>query len=135
MRQYDIYENDQRPCNREDASFACGETPSGLKVTCLREVGFLVPIRFGWVGAEHEVTRIDDRWPGTDHLYVKVGTRSGDTYILRHDMLKDVWEITLFKEAASFKGGSTGRESPDLRGSPSAASRAAATVGSLRRRS
>jgi hypothetical protein len=81
-----------------------------------------------------EVTSIDDSWPGADHLYVKVGTRSGDTYILRYDMLEDVWEITLFREAA-LVGGSADGESPELRGSPSAASRAAATAGSPRQRS
>ncbi len=105
----ELYENNQRPCNREDASFACGEISSDLKVTCLREAGFLVPTRFGGDGAEHEVASIDDRWPGADHLYVKVGTPSGDTYILRHDIPENTWQITLFREAAWRVGRPTGR--------------------------
>ena len=100
MQRSDIYRHEQRPGNREDSSSACGEISSGPRVTCLRESGFLIPIRFGRAGAEHEVTNVDDRWPGADHLYVKLGTQSGDTYILRHDLLEDVWEITLFREAA-----------------------------------
>jgi hypothetical protein len=109
MGQYDIYENHQWPCNREDSSFACGEISSRLCVTCLREAGLLIPTRFGCAGAEHEVASVDDRWPGMDHEYVKVGTPSGDTYILRHDIPEHVWQITLFREAAWREDRPTGR--------------------------
>lgn len=87
--------------NREDSSTACGEISSGLRVTCLGGAGHLDPIRFGRDGGEHEVVAIHDRWPGFDHEYVKVGTASGDTYILRYDLAEDVWEITLFRDAVS----------------------------------
>jgi hypothetical protein len=129
MPRYDIYRHVQRPCNQDDSSFACGEISAGLSVSWRIEAGLVVPIRFGRTGAEHEVAIIDDRWPGADHLYVKVGTQSGDTYILRHDGPTNEWEITLFKEAASFKGGSADGEGPELRGSPPTASQAVATVG------
>lgn len=95
-----------------------------MSVTWRREAGLVIPICFGQAGAEHEVTRIDDRWPGTDHLYVKVGTQAGDTYILKHDMLADEWKITLFRESASSKGGSADGEAPELRGPPPPASQA-----------
>lgn len=98
MLRYDIYTHAQRPSNREDSSSACGEISPGLSVTWRREAGLVIPIRFGHAGAEHEVARVDDRWPGTDHLYVKVGTQTGHTYILRHDLLEDEWEITPFRE-------------------------------------
>lgn len=54
MQRSDIYRYEQRPCNREDSSSACGEISSGPRVTCLRESGFLIPIRFGRVG-DHPV--------------------------------------------------------------------------------
>lgn len=130
MPRYDIYTHVQRPCNREDASSACGEISAGLSVSWHIEAGLVVPIRFGRTGAEHEVAIIYDRWPGADHLYVKVGTQSGDTYILRHDGPEDEWEITRFKEAASV-GGLADGEGPELWGSPPTASQAVATVGWL----
>ena len=120
--------------NQEDSSSACGEISSGLSVTCIRETGDLVPIRFGRDGGEHEVAAIQDRWPGFDHEYVKVRTVSGDTYILRYDEAEYVWEISVFREAAGTDRRSTGR-APASRDSPPAAGEDLATVGSPRRRS
>ena len=100
MRCKSIVSDDRRLCSREDSFLACGEISSNLQVTCLRAGGFLVPVRFGRSGVMHEVTRVVDRWPGADHQYVKVETRSGDAYILRYDGRTGSWEVTLFREAA-----------------------------------
>ncbi len=104
MPRYDIYTHAQRPCNREDSSSACGENYPGLSVTWRSEAGLVIPIRFGRAGVEHEVRRVDDRWSGADHLYVKVETQTGDIYILRHDMNEDAWEITLFEGIGFVQG-------------------------------
>lgn len=41
-----------------------------------------------------------DRWPGADHLYVKLKGDDGALYILRHDTTRGLWELTLFDAAA-----------------------------------
>ncbi len=58
----------------------------------------LVPVRFGLSGVEHEVAEVLDRWPGEDHLYVKVRTTDGDSYILRYDAARNAWEVSVFRE-------------------------------------
>jgi hypothetical protein len=37
-----------------------------------------------------------DRWLDPEHRYFKVRGDDGDTYILRHDVPSDAWELTLF---------------------------------------
>jgi hypothetical protein len=39
-----------------------------------------------------------DWWPGSDHRYFKVQGDDGGLYILRHDLLRDQWEVTLFEQ-------------------------------------
>ena len=43
-----------------------------------------------------EVLEVLDRWPGVEHQYFKVSGDDGDTYIVRHDLARGVWELTLF---------------------------------------
>lgn len=38
-----------------------------------------------------------DRWLAPDHRYFKVKGDDGGTYILRHDVAADRWELTLFQ--------------------------------------
>ncbi len=64
---------------------------------CLRG-SQLVPVRFGPSGIEHEVAEVLDCWPGEDHLYVKVRTTDGDSYILRYDTARGAWEVSVFGE-------------------------------------
>ena len=44
-----------------------------------------------------QVEEIIDRWLSPDHRYFKVRGSDGDTYILRHNVATDQWELTMFK--------------------------------------
>ena len=44
-----------------------------------------------------EVVEMLDRWLAPDHRYFKVRGNDGGTYILRHDVTRDRWELTLFE--------------------------------------
>jgi hypothetical protein len=43
------------------------------------------------------VVRTLDRWAGVDHRYFKVVGEDGGIYILRQDMVRDVWELTQYQ--------------------------------------
>lgn len=61
--------------------------------------GEALPRRFRLGARTIEVAEILDRWPGTDHLYVKLRGSDGATYILRQDLSRDRWQLTLFRDA------------------------------------
>ena len=44
-----------------------------------------------------EVVETLDRWLAPDHRYFKVRGDDGGTYILRHDVVHNRWELTLFE--------------------------------------
>lgn len=44
-----------------------------------------------------EVTEVLDRWLAPDHRYFKVRGDDGDTYIVRHGVESNVWELTMFE--------------------------------------
>jgi hypothetical protein len=44
-----------------------------------------------------EVVRVVDQWLAPDHRYFKVECAAGDTYIVRHDVTHDTWELTMFR--------------------------------------
>lgn len=67
-------------------------------VECRREGPQSIPTRFGRSGSENKVAEVLDRWPGEDHLYMKVQTTEADIYILRLDTNQQEWEISVFKE-------------------------------------
>lgn len=73
---------------------------SPLQVECRRSGSRLIPVRFGPTGREHEVAELLDWWPGADHSYVKLRTRGRALYILRHDELRDEWEVKLLASSA-----------------------------------
>ena len=55
-----------------------------------------------WLGDRRvEVTAVLDQWLAPDHRYFKVKGDNGDVYILRHDVLSDTWELTLFEQQTS----------------------------------
>ena len=90
----------RRPVRPAIGRSSTGEWDSaGLRVECRDGPEGPVPLRFGFRGGEHEVARILDRWPGQDHLYVKLCTADGDTYILRCDTGCRAWAIAVFREA------------------------------------
>jgi hypothetical protein len=35
-----------------------------------------------------------------DHRYFKLECPAGDTYIVRHDVTDDAWELTMFRSAS-----------------------------------
>ena len=45
------------------------------------------------------VGEVLDRWLAPDHRYFKVLGADGATYILRHDVAQDRWELSLFQSA------------------------------------
>lgn len=47
-----------------------------------------------------DVVEVLDRWLAPDHRYFKVQGDDGGTYILRHDVVSDRWELTLFERGA-----------------------------------
>jgi hypothetical protein len=56
------------------------------------------PRRF-WLGSSAiDVDEILDRWLGPDHRYFKLRAGTGDTYILRHDVATERWELTLYRD-------------------------------------
>jgi hypothetical protein len=43
------------------------------------------------------VAEVLDRWLEPDHRYFKIRADDGATYILRHDIADNRWELTLFE--------------------------------------
>ena len=56
-----------------------------------------LPRRFRLGARVVEVADILDRWPGADHLYVKLRGTDGATYILRRHADGD-WRLVLFRD-------------------------------------
>lgn len=52
-------------------------------------------------GRRIEVTTVLDAWLAPDHRYFKVQDESGDTYIVRHDVMSGAWEMTCYRRAES----------------------------------
>ena len=48
-----------------------------------------------------EVAEVVDRWLAPDHRYFKLKDADGDTYIVRHDVIGDRWELTLFQAGST----------------------------------
>ncbi len=55
------------------------------------------PHRFFLGEREVSVIEILDRWLAPDHRYFKVRADDGGVYILRHDVVGERWELTMFK--------------------------------------
>jgi hypothetical protein len=49
------------------------------------------------------VVEIIDRWLATDYAYFKVLGNDGVTYILRHDLPTQTWELTLFQRSDAIR--------------------------------
>ena len=43
------------------------------------------------------VAELLDAWLAPDHRYFKLRGEDGDTYIVRHDEHRGVWELTMFR--------------------------------------
>jgi hypothetical protein len=57
--------------------------------------------RFRLDGRVVEVADNIDQWHGADHHYVKVRGSDGDVYILRHNEIRDAWELTMYQRSQS----------------------------------
>jgi hypothetical protein len=44
-----------------------------------------------------EVLEVLDRWLAPDHRYFKLRGNDGATYIVRHDVASNEWELTLYE--------------------------------------
>ena len=42
------------------------------------------------------VVEVLDRWLAPEHRYFKLRGDDGDVYIVRHDVIADAWELTMF---------------------------------------
>ena len=72
-------------------------THHGMRVICHAGYrGEESPRRFSIGQQEVEVSEIIDRWLAPDHRYFKCRGSDGNIYILRHDVIRESWELTLF---------------------------------------
>jgi hypothetical protein len=55
------------------------------------------PMRFHVGATTYEVKTVLDRWYGPDDEWFKVGTDTGDIYILRYRAACDEWTLTSFR--------------------------------------
>lgn len=55
-----------------------------------------MPRRFSLCERIIEVTDILDGWLAPDHRYFKVRGHDGGCYILRHDVRRGCWELTMY---------------------------------------
>ena len=56
------------------------------------------PRRFRLGGRYQEVKEILDRWFAPEHRYFKLKTDDGSIWIIRHDTLRETWELTSFRQ-------------------------------------
>ena len=56
------------------------------------------PVSFSQEGRTFQVMEIVDRWYDPDHSCFKVLADDGKTYLLRHDMNIDGWELVEARE-------------------------------------
>lgn len=69
-----------------------------INVECCADYqGEETPRRFFMGANAVEIEEVIDRWIAPDHRYFKVRAGENDIYLLRHDELKDRWELTLFQ--------------------------------------
>jgi hypothetical protein len=60
-------------------------------------LGEEIPGRFFMGDKAIEIEEVLDRWLAPEYSYFKVRTDENDVYILRHDKLRHLWELTLFR--------------------------------------
>ncbi|MBI4792696.1 MAG: hypothetical protein HY789_08235 [Deltaproteobacteria bacterium] len=66
------------------------------------------PRRFLLQERKIEVVEVVDRWLAPDHRYFKVRGDDGSIYIIRHDVVRDQWQLTLFARAGQERQGAEG---------------------------
>ena len=75
-------------------------TPLALRVECYAGyMGEQTP-RLLYLGEQRvEVAEVLDQWLAPTHRYFKLLAKDGHTYIVRHDVVTAVWELTMFRRA------------------------------------
>ena len=58
-----------------------------------------MPQRFRLEGRTIEIVENIDQWHGPDYCYFNVKGEDGNLYILRMDMGRAAWELTMFQSA------------------------------------
>lgn len=66
------------------------------------------PRRIYFGEREIEVSEVVDQWLAPDHRYFKIRGPDGASYLLRHDVASNQWELVMFERAA---GGTHTKES------------------------
>lgn len=84
------------------------EKPAGRDVLLAVDVecyagyrGEQTPRALLFAGRRVDVSAVLDAWLAPDHRYFKLRDPAGDTYIVRHDVATDVWEMTFYRRAIS----------------------------------
>jgi hypothetical protein len=73
--------------------------PLAVSVACHAGYrGEETPRRFEMGSRSIEVAEVVDRWLAPDHRYFKVRGSDQATYVLRHDVAKDGWEVVLYRD-------------------------------------
>ncbi|MBN1238418.1 MAG: hypothetical protein JXB36_07940 [Gammaproteobacteria bacterium] len=71
--------------------------PADLRVLCYAgHRGEQTPQQFFLGERAVDVAEVLDSWIAPDHRYFKCRGSDGDVYILRHDVGRDRWELTMF---------------------------------------
>ena len=76
-----------------------GESDKRTKLTVRCYAGYRgeeEPREFALGERRVQVVDVLDRWLDPDHRYFKVLGSDGDTYILRHDVRAERWELTMY---------------------------------------
>jgi hypothetical protein len=82
------------------------DTSIPVRVECYAgHRGEQTPRRFYFGAREVTVADVTDQWLAPDHRYFKVKGADGASYILRHDVSADLWELIMFERAARGAGG------------------------------
>lgn len=69
-----------------------------VRVECdADETGERSPRRLLLDGRALEVAEVIDRWLSVEHRYFKVRTEDGASYILRHDLPSQRWDLVMFE--------------------------------------
>ena len=80
-----------------------------ISVDCYADYrGEETPRRFLLQERKIEVVEVVDRWLAPDHRYFKIRGDDGSIYIIRHDVVRDQWQLTLFARAGQERQGAEG---------------------------
>lgn len=55
------------------------------------------PLRFSAGEHSYAVESVEDKWYSPDATYFRVVADDGNTYVLRHDEIRDVWSMEAFR--------------------------------------